>query len=465
MSRGDILLIDDELSAQQAVVDLLREEEFHVLEASSGASGIELLKERSVDVVITDECMPDLSGMEVLLSVQELDPTLPVIFLTGYASVELAVLAMKTGAFHFFEKPVEVNIEKFLKTIDRAVKSKRGEPYAPAPASSSVVRARFGGQDFIARDPKMVQLFDILTRVAQTDKTVLLQGESGTGKGLIARAIHELSDRMTKPLVNVSCGSLTDTLLTSELFGHVKGAFTGAVRDQKGRFELARDGTLFLDEIDAIPLSLQKRLLRVLQEREFERVGEGRSIRVTARVIAASNRNLAKMVEEGEFRQDLYYRLNVIPVTVPPLRERPVDIPALVEYFLDKYKESPMPLRVDEEVMEIFKGYSWPGNVRELENLVQQLIVFSREAAIGTPHLPHHIFYSHDVTGSLEPRPDVSLPDIVEEIEKKYILMGLKRYNWNRSLTASALGVTRKMLSDRMKKYDISQHSKKRNDQ
>jgi transcriptional regulator with PAS, ATPase and Fis domain len=270
---------------------------------------------------------------------------------------------------------------------------------------------------------------------------------------------------MTKPLVNVSCGSLTDTLLTSELFGHVKGAFTGAVRDQKGRFELARDGTLFLDEIDAIPLSLQKRLLRVLQEREFERVGEGRSIRVTARVIAASNQNLAKMVGEGEFRQDLYYRLNVIPITVPPLRERPVDVPALVEHFLDKYKESPMPLRVDEEVMEIFKGYSWPGNVRELENLVQQLVVFNREAAVGPPHLPHHIFYSQDVTGSLEPKPDVSLPDIVEEIEKKYILMGLKRYNWNRSLTASALGITRKMLSDRIKKYDISQHPKKRGNQ
>lgn len=456
MSRGDILLIDDEPGTQQVLVDVLRAESFGVLEASCGASGLEMIKKHTVDVVVTDECMPDLSGMEVLLSVRKVEPALPVIFLTGYASVDLAVQAMKAGAFHFFEKPIEVHMKDFLTAIEKAVGVKRGKPQASKAPEPGIVRARFAGQDFIARDPKMIALFDLVTKVAQTDKTVLIQGESGTGKGLIARAIHELSDRMTKPLVPVSCGSLTDTLLTSELFGHVRGAFTGAVRDQKGRFEHAKDGTIFLDEIDAIPLSLQKRLLRVLQEKEFERVGDSRPIKVSARIIAASNRNLSEKVEDGSFRQDLFYRLNVIPIWVPPLRERPEDIPTLVEHFLDKYKETPMPLRVDDDVMELLKSYSWPGNVRELENLVQQLIVFNRGTSVGLPSLPRDIFYGQEVAKSTEPDPDVSLPDIVEEIEKKYILMGLKRFNWNRSLAAASLGITRKMLSDRMKKYDIS---------
>lgn len=455
MNQGNILLVDDDPSALQAVGNLLRAEGFHVHEADDGASGLKILEENPIDLVITDERMPDLTGIELLRSLRQTNPLIPVIFLTGYGTVELAVQAMKDGAYHFFEKPADVHLEPFLHVIKQALKLKRRESLSLFRTSSPIVQARVGRKEFIANDPIMVKLFDLLPRVALTDKTILIQGESGTGKDLIARAIHEMSDRRALPFVTVSCGALTESLLTSELFGHVKGAFTGAIRDQRGRFELAKDGTIFLDEIDAIPLSLQQRLLRVLQWREFERVGDSRPQKMSARIIAASNRDLQKEVENETFRQDLFYRLNVIPIMIPSLLERPRDIPPLVDHFLDTYKESPVPPTIEPEVIEFLQRYSWPGNVRELENLIQQLIVFSEDEVIRVANLPHHIFY-HTITRPAETISEVSLPDVIEEIEKKYISMGLQRFKWNRTLTARSLGISRKMLGDRVNKYGIS---------
>lgn len=455
MDQANILLVDDDPNAIMALGDFLRSEGFHIHEACDGASGLKILEENPVDLVITDERMPDLTGIELLRSLRQTNPLIPVIFLTGYGTVELAVLAMKNGAYHFFEKPLDLSQESFLHAINQALKLKRPETPTSPTAPPPTVRARFGRQDFIVSDPKMVQLFDLLPRIALTDKTILIQGESGTGKDLIARAIHEMSLRRDKPFVTVSCGALTESLLTSELFGHVKGAFTGAIRDQRGRFELAKDGTIFLDEIDAIPISFQQRLLRILQGREFERVGDSRPIKMSARIIAASNRNLQKEVENETFRQDLFQRLNVIPIKIPSLRERPRDIPPLVDHFLETYKESPVPSTMEPEVLEFLLRYSWPGNVRELENLIQQLIVFSGDEVIRIADLPHHIFCPA-IALPAEHMSETSLPGVVEEIEKKYISMGLKRFNGNRTLAANYLGITRKMLGDRMKKYDLS---------
>ena len=455
MDQSNILLVDDDSNAIQSLGDLLRSEGFHVLKANDGASGLKVLEKNPVDLVITDERMPDLTGIELLRILRQTNPLMPVIFLTGYGTVELAVQAMKDGAYHFFEKPVDVNLEPFLNVIKHALKLKRRESLSLFRTSLPIVRARVGRKEFIANDPIMVQLFDLLPRIALTDKTILIQGESGTGKDLIARAIHEMSDRKALPFVTVSCGALTESLLTSELFGHIKGAFTGAIRDQRGRFELAKDGTIFLDEIDAIPLSLQQRLLRVLQWREFERVGDSRPQKMSARIIAASNRDLQNEVENETFRQDLFHRLNVIPIKTPSLRERPGDIPPLVEHFLETYKESPVPSTIEPEVIEFLQRYSWPGNVRELENLIQQLIVFSEDEVIRVANLPHHIFY-HTIERPAETISDVSLPDVIEEIEKKYISIGLQRFKWNHTLTARSLGISRKMLGDRMNKYGIS---------
>lgn len=301
---------------------------------------------------------------------------------------------------------------------------------------------------------KMREIFETLERVAPTDKTILIQGESGTGKELIARAIHEKSRRRNKKLVTVNCAALTDTLVTSELFGHNKGAFTGATDVSSGRFELADGGTLFLDEIGETSPLLQKTLLRVLQEKEFEKVGGGKTIKVDVRIICSTNRDLKSEVEKGTFRKDLFYRLNVVPLNLPPLRERKSDISILISHFLKKYEDGSNPITILPEVVEHLKGYDWPGNVRELENIVQQMMVFCRHNTITLSDLPPHILMNNKKMSSVD-SDDFSLPKLIEEMEKEYIIEALKKTNWHRENAARLLGITRKMLGDRINKYEL----------
>jgi transcriptional regulator with GAF, ATPase, and Fis domain len=301
----------------------------------------------------------------------------------------------------------------------------------------------------------MLEVFEIIGKVSSSDKTVLIQGESGTGKDLIAKTVHYNSMRRDKPLVTVNCGALTETLLTSELFGHTKGAFTGAVKDTVGRFQLADGGTLVLDEISEIPLHLQRTLLRIIEEKEFERVGDSKSIKVDVRIISTTNRNLQQEVMKKGFREDLYYRLSIVPLVLPSLRERASDIPLLVNYFLKKFQENDKPIGIEPVALEQLKAYSWPGNVRELANVVQQMMVFCKAGdTITLQDLPPHLFVSED-DGGEKRKGNIQLTKMVANLERKWILSKMKEAGWNQEKAASLLGITRKMLMDRLKKYEI----------
>jgi DNA-binding NtrC family response regulator len=300
----------------------------------------------------------------------------------------------------------------------------------------------------------MQEIFEIIGRIAKTDRTILIQGESGTGKDLIAKTIHYHSKRKDQPLITVPCGALTDTLLTSELFGHARGAFTGAIKETVGRFQAAHGGTLVLDEIGEVPLHLQKTLLRVIEEKEFERVGDNRPIQVDVRILSTTNRNLDEEVKRGNFRKDLYYRLSIVPIMIPPLRERLSDISFLVQHFLKKFQEGETVTRIEPAVLEQMQSYSWPGNVRELANVVQMMMVFCRGNRITFDDLPPHIGAQ---SGNMEepPRGEIELMKMVEELEKKWISAKLKECDWNQEKTAKLLGITRKMLISRIKKYRL----------
>ncbi len=402
--------------------------------------------------MITDEKMPDLSGMELFRKIRKIDETIPVIILTAFGSVDLAVQALKEGIFYFFEKPIYSNLERFLAIVKQATKTEALERELDALRKEKEAGIRL--PKIIGKNRKMQGVFEVVRTVAAAEKTVLIQGESGTGKELIARAIHRLSRRKDKPMVTVSCGALSDDLLTSELFGHVKGAFTGAIENKVGRFESAIGGTLFLDEIAEVPLHLQRRLLRALQEKEFEKVGSSKTIRSDVRIITATKTDLFEEVKKGNFRDDLYYRLSVVPIIIPPLRERTDDIPLLVGHFLRKYQDGTKKFQILPEVMERLQSYHWPGNIRELENVVQQLMLFCKHYTIRLHDLSPHILVGHEqVQGKGE---SLSLPRLVTELEKSYIIQTLHETNWHLGQTAERLGMTRKMLGDRIEKYQIN---------
>jgi two-component system NtrC family response regulator len=460
MDGKSILVVDDEPNSLFALSRILEDEGFRVIAARNGKSALAKLKKEMVNVIVTDERMPDVGGMELLKEVKQRYESIPVILLTAFGSVDMAVEALKEGAFYFFEKPVTNNLERFLTIINQAVRTQALE--AQIYHLRKEVSEKYSFSNIVGKSPKMLEIFEIIDRVAPLDKTILIQGESGTGKELIAKAIHSLSLRGTRPMVIVACGALTDSLLTSELFGHSKGAFTDAVKEQLGRVELAQGGTLFLDEISEIPINFQKRLLRILQEKEFQRVGSSQTIKADIRIIAATNKDLDEEVRHKRFRQDLYYRLSVVPITIPPLRERREDIPLLVKHFLDKYGDGIHPPRILPDVVERMKQYPWPGNVRELENVVQQMILFCQNETITAKDLPPRIFLA-EVSEDLVEEGRMSLTDIVSGIEKKYILSKLHQTNWHLHNTAKALGITRKMLGIRMAKYGIT-HPRKGGD-
>jgi len=447
-----ILVVDDEPNSLFGICQVLADEGFQTIPANNGKEALEKLRTHSVSLIITDERMPDLTGMELLLEVRKTHPHIPLILITAYGSVLMAVEALRRGAFYFFEKPIFDKLERFFIIIRQALKTQEMEKEIDYLRKE--ITEKYSFPNVIGDHPRMVEIFEIINRVAETDATVLIQGESGTGKGLIAKTIHYRGLRREKPLVTVNCGALTESLLTSELFGHRKGSFTGAVKDTIGRFQAADGGTVVLDEISEIQINLQKTLLRVIEEKEFERVGDSQPTKVDIRIISTTNRNLQEEVAKKNFREDLYYRLSIVPITLPPLRDRISDIPLLVNYFLRKLQKGKTPIRVEPEVMEQLKTFSWPGNVRELANIIQQMVVFCRRNTISLDDLPPQLFLMEGKERK-EERGKVQLTKMVSDLEKKWIVTKLEESDWNQEKAARLLGITRKMLGNRINKYNI----------
>jgi two-component system NtrC family response regulator len=452
LPKPTILVIDDDPNSLFGISQLLIDEGFEVVSAKNGSDALKTLREVPVELVVTDERMPGMTGMDVLEEIQKAEEKPPVILMTAYGSVSLAVEALKKGAFYFFEKPVFNKIDQFLAIIRQALKTKAME--RELDTLRKEVQEKYAFPNIIGNHPGMQALFEIIGRVAQTEKPVLIEGESGTGKDLIARTIHYNSVRRDKQLVSVNCGALTETLFTSELFGHAKGAFTGAVKEAVGRFQAAEKGTLVLEEIGEIPFHLQKSLLRVLEEKEFEKVGSNQPIKMEARIISTTNRNLREEVVKGNFREDLFYRISVVPLTIPPLRKRVTDIPFLIHHFLRKFQEGRKSCRIDPEALQKLQDYSWPGNVRELANVVQHMMVFCREHQITQNDLPSYLL-NKELKGDQSAGGKIPLIKMVSDLERKWILFKLKETGWNKEKTAKLLGITRKMLSSRLDKYRI----------
>ncbi|HEX2279213.1 MAG TPA: sigma-54 dependent transcriptional regulator [Candidatus Tectomicrobia bacterium] len=447
---ADILIVDDEPAARTTLGILLRKRGHRVVQAEGAKAAAKTLAEMAFDLVVTDLRMPDGDGLEVLRAARGHCPEASVILLTAYAGWESAKEAMRLGAFDYFEKGKEP--DEFLHRVDKALEEtglrRENENLRRQ------VRERYSLPGIIGHSKEMQQALDLVMRVAPTDATILIQGESGTGKEVIAKAIHHTSPRAQHAFVAVNCGALPEPLLESEIFGHVKGAFTGATVHKKGLFEDAHGGTFFLDEIGDMPLSLQVKFLRVLQEGEIRRVGSNQATTVDVRVLAATNRDLGQLMQQGQFREDLYYRLNVIPLVLPPLRERREDIPALAEHFLRRFGDKQhRPLSLTASAVERLLRYPWPGNVRELENAMERTAILARNDLIGPDELPPHI-----ASGTpLGPAPVLPREQTLAEVEKSHILQTLERCGWNHSHAAEALGIGRTSLWRKLKEYQIEE--------
>jgi len=445
---ADILIVDDEPAARTTLAILLRKRGHRVLQAEGVRAAAKVLSECAFDLVVTDLRMPDGDGLDVLRLAKAHCPEVAVFLLTAYAGWESAKEAMRLGAYDYFEKGKEP--DEFLHRIEKALEEK-GLRHENENLRRQV-QERYSLPGLIARSNEMQRVLDLVRRVAPTDATVLIQGESGTGKEVIAKAIHHASPRAGRAFVAVNCGALPEPLLESEIFGHVKGAFTGATAHKKGLFEEAHGGTFFLDEIGEMPSTLQVKFLRALQEGEVRPVGSTQSTIVDVRVLAATNRDLGQLMQQGKFREDLFYRLNVIPVILPPLRERREDIPALAEHFLQRYgQKQGRPLRLSAEAVDKLLRYPWPGNVRELENAMERTAILAHNDTIAADDLPPHIS-----TGTpLGAAPSLPQPLTLAEVEKLHILQTLERFGWNHSRAAEVLGIGRTSLWRKLKEYQI----------
>jgi DNA-binding NtrC family response regulator len=454
MNNGTILVIEDETAQLQVLTGFLEKQRFDVIGSSAGAEGIEIARERNIDLVLTDYRMPDKDGLEVLREIKGINPEIMVIFMTAYGTEEIAVQAMKEGAFDYLTKPIyldelEIIVRKALERkqlVSENVELRRQ------------LEGRYHFHEIVSGSAEMEEVINTAGRAARSKATVLVRGESGTGKELIARAIHYTSPRKDNTFVAVNCAALSENLLESELFGHEKGAFTGADRQRVGRFEQADGGTLFIDEVGDIPLSTQVKLLRVLQEREFERVGGNKTIKVDVRVIAATSKDLEEMVENDEFREDLFYRLNVISIRIPPLRERRSDISPLISHFISRYAvENDKEIEgVSKEAMDVLMKYDYPGNVRELENAIERSVVMARVTLITAEDLPVHIRSTRGESESsysnIEGR---FLPEMVENLERHLIADALEESDGNQSKAAELLGISERNLRYKLKKYGM----------
>ncbi len=453
MPQGRILIIDDEDSIRE-YLSMMLEREGHIADATKdGKKALKLHSKAAYDVVITDIQLPGMSGIDILEKLRESDPTIPVIIITGHASQESAIEALNLGAFYYLLKPV--SNEELKQVVRNALEMRRLRE-----EKTDLERALHvsGERTMVGESENMTSVFDLIDRVAKTSSTVLLHGESGTGKELVARAIHARSARAEGRFVTINCGALPETLLESELFGHVKGSFTGAIRDKRGLFVVADGGTFFLDEVSETSPAIQVKLLRVLQEREVVPVGGTKPTQVDVRVIAATNADLEARIKDGTFRADLYYRLNVIPIRIPPLRERRDDIPLLVMYILEKIGGKD--LGVTDEAMEILTQYEWPGNVRELENIIERAVILADGKDISADSLNVSIFPENlrrrargeqVVTGG-----DLGVSGVtLEELERRYLLQTLEETGWKKKQAAEILGINPSTLYRKLQRYGV----------
>lgn len=450
--KTKILIVDDEVDVLDLMRELFESRGYLPLTATNGVEALKVVREEEPDMVITDIRMPDMDGMQLLEILSNSYSNIPVIMVTAHGTIETAVEAIKMGAKDYILKPLRLDeILAKVETIAQLKNLERENEYL-----KSRLAYRFNFKNIIGKSESMNELFKLIHDVAPTAITVLIQGENGTGKELIANAIHFNSPNVNKPFIKLNCAVLAETLLESELFGHVKGAFTGAIKDKVGRFELADRGTLFLDEIGEISPNMQVKLLRVLQEGEFERVGEAETIKVDVRIIAASNQDLEEKIREGTFRQDLYYRLNVIPIHVPPLRERKDDIELLVYHFFEKFDEvyKKNIKKIDPEVLRALEEYDWPGNIRELENYMERAIVLNKTDKLSLSDFPETI--GHKQKTVVEFNENDGLVGAVEAYERQLILAELKSNKGNKAKTAQKFKINRSTFMSRLKKYDIS---------
>ena len=456
MANERILIVEDEKLVRWSLKERLRKEEYEVFEADTGGGGLGILKEEIIDLILLDYRLPDMTGLDVLRKTMADYPETPVILMTAYSSVDSAVEAIKLGAYDYINKPF--NHDEMVVTIGRALESSRLRREVRHHRAEQ--QKRYGLSSIIGESPAMGEVFELIEKIAKSQATtVLITGESGTGKDLVAKAIHYASERANRPFMNITCSALPETLLESELMGHERGSFTDARTLKKGLFELADAGTVFLDEIGDMGVLLQAKLLRFLQEKTFKRVGGVKDITVDVRIIAATNRDLSKAVQDGRFREDLYYRLKVIPINLPPLRARKDDIPHLVNYFIDgfnqEFKKSTK--GVSQESMEQLMSYSWPGNVRELRNVIERAMILENKPELQVEDLPHEIRDPAPANPASVPDgfrlPETGFP--LRDIEQEMVKQALDKTRGNQTRAARLLSISRDALRYKMKKYGL----------
>ena len=458
-NKGHILIVEDESALREITAERLIEHGYLVTQAETGETACELLADFAFDIVITDLRLPGMDGMAVIEKARELYSEIIAVVVTGYGTVQDAVAAIKRGASDFVTKPFQ--FDHLLHILASTLEQRRLK------SENAYLRSQleefYGFQGIIGQDPTMVKLFKVLKTVSSTTSTILLTGETGTGKELVARAIHHNSPRAKQKFIPLNCGAIPETLLEDELFGHVKGAFTGAIASRLGRLEQADKGTLFLDEIGTMSANLQSKLLRVLQEREFERVGDTHSIKVNVRFIAATNSDLAEMIEDGRFREDLYYRLNVIPIHLPPLRDRRQDIPLLVQRFINKHRQEQDPsrsdIRISQEAMRQIMAFDWPGNIRQLENIIERILVLTPgQSQISISDLPLELQQTNRATISSPvalPENGIDLHNYLRSLERELIRQALEQTDGNPNKAAELLNIKRTTFIEKTKRLSL----------
>ena len=445
--KPKILIVDDEISTTETLQGFLKKKGFDVTAEHDPETAVELIREKEYDLMIADYRMPKMNGLELIQKVREIDPVVAIIMISAYGKIETAVQIMKSGASDYLTKPID--LKELLLLIDKCIENRN--LLVENRQLKDILQERFRFENIVGNSSGLNEVMSMVQRVASSNATVILRGESGTGKELIAMALHFASERKDKPFVKVSCAALPESLLESELFGHVKGSFTGAITDRKGKFEEADSGTIFLDEIGEISQTTQTKLLRVLQEREFERVGSNQTIKVDVRIIAATNKDLEEAVRMKEIRDDLYYRLNVVPIFIPPLRKRREDIVPLIEHFISKFaKENNRNIKgVTQEAQKALIKYDFPGNIRELENIIERAIVLARDEVISIKDLPMTVTSGHEEEEKDE-KPLLELMPL-EEAEKMLIEMALQKHNGVQTRAAKELGISERALRYKIK--------------